>query len=115
MFEHPAITAISAAIILVVGGFTVRAWLAQAKREGMTQILDIFKEQIGPHYDDHKLFPEELGWAFIHLRSDLAGAWTDVGRIAAFEKHCPVIAAKMGEACVERGKRLALLEVRSGV
>jgi len=101
---------ISAAFFLVVGGTTVWLWLLQAKREGMAVMLDIFKGALKPHYDDQKNLPEDLGWAFIHIRNDISAAWTDAGRIKAFEKHAGVLADKMGEACVERGRRLALQE-----
>jgi hypothetical protein len=115
MFAHPEITAIAAAFVLVVAGLTVRAWLAQAKLEGMIEMMNAFIRQVSPHYTDMDPYPEDLGRAFIKMRSEYSGSWFDIGRIKAFSKHADVVAAKMAEACVEQGRRQALREVRSGV
>lgn len=107
MLSHPELYAIGAAVLLVVGGLTVRAWLASAKLEGMQEMMRIVVTKVSPYYDDGGKFPEDLGRAFIAMRSSLSDTYFDISRIKVFSEHATIVADKMGEACVERGKRLA--------
>ena len=111
MFAYLEIPVISAAVALVVGGLTIRAWLAKAKLEGMVEVMNAVVEEISPHYNSVDPFPDDLGRAFIEMRSDISGAWFYMGRIKAFSRHANIVAAKMAEACVEEGRRKAIREL----